>query len=111
MKKNDKQKAKRLFILWAASYLVCACVLGILSDTQFLNAEAASTPPIGLSQIFTTASILVYFLPLMLAVRRHACSSKWKTITTLANILIVVMVLWLVGMVVMIIAALFNFLS
>lgn len=108
---NSKLSAKRMFILWIVSYLLICVIMKLLTENGLVGTIIASDPPVNLSTLIVALLILLYFLPLMLAVHRRACAEENKNLKTVSIILIVVMILWLIGMLVMLIAALTGLVS
>jgi len=104
---SDAKKTKALVIVWLVS-----CVISEFSSRIFTivleNMGAWPLEILGSYHLFSIGLLILYFYPLLFAIRHYAKKAELKAYSTLALLLILYYTFWLLVNVVVIIVTLLR---
>ena len=104
---SDAKKTKTLVIVWLVSCVVLSFSLRIVTTVL----ETMGVWPLeilGSYQLFSIGLLILYFYPLLFAIRHYAKKAELKAYNTLALLLILYYTFWLLVNVVIIIVTLLR---
>lgn len=92
---RSKKIATRLTILWLVSFILIGLIAVIYQWSMMIKAGESQQNLFSASHLITTALVVFYFLPLLLAIRHHAKIAHMKTTRIITLLFIIHHFFWL----------------
>ena len=92
--RNTEQIAKKLWRLWLITYIVFALIMGMYNTKMMLETGVYAQEFLSVPHLITLSTVILYFGPLICAVRHYAKTALMKKLTICSTVLCSIILLW-----------------